>query len=180
MWPAFVVLAIVDGVVGHRWPVVGRDESVLGGIVVALVLNLIGAAALSRPFGMVLRRHRADLPSDIARDYAGTGCIVLVTVGFVALGLLNHPSVVRAAQTMRDADIRAAAWIGDHAPDPFRANAARLDTVVIQAGRVYRSCVANPAGTRDFCVIVDESKPVDRSVVPDGSESNETLSRGVG
>jgi hypothetical protein len=29
-------------------------------------------------------------------------------------------------------------------------------------------------------VIVDESKPADRSVVPDGSESNETLSRGIG
>jgi hypothetical protein len=177
MWPAFVVLAVVDGVVGHALPVAGRSESVLGGIVVALVLNLICAAALARPFAVLLRRRRRDLPADIARNYAGSACIALVTVGFVVLGLLNHSSVVRADATMRDAAARAAAYIGDHAPERFRVDASRVDTVVIQPGTIYRACVADATGARNYCVVVNERQG---SVVPDGSESNETLSRGVG
>jgi hypothetical protein len=177
MWPAFVVLAVVDGVVGHLLPVAGHSESVVGGIVVALVLNLIGAAALSRPLGLLLRRRRRDLPADIARDYGGTACIVLVTAGFVVLGLLNHPGLVRDRATRRNAAVLASGYIGTHAPRPFRIDASRVDTVAIQTGRLYRACVSDPAGTRDYCVVVDTVKG---SVTPDGSESNETLSRGVG
>jgi hypothetical protein len=177
MWPAFVVLAVVDGIVGHALPVAGRSESVLGGIVVALVLNLIGAAALARPVAMVMRRRRRDLPPDIARNYAGSACIALVTVAFVALGLLNHSSVVHAEATMREAAVRAAAYIGDHAPERFRVDASRVDTMAIQSGSLYRACVSDATGARDYCVVVDELKG---SVVPDGSESNETLSRGTG
>jgi hypothetical protein len=176
MWPMFVLLGVVDGVVGHALPVVGHSESVVGGVVVALVLNLIAVAVVARPVGALLRRRRRDLPADIARNYAGTVCVILVTAGFVALGALNHSSIARDDATMRDADARAAAYIGDHAPAPFRADASHLDTVVIESGSVYRACVANPARTRDYCVVVNEAK---RSVVPDGSESNETLSRGV-
>jgi hypothetical protein len=177
MWPAFVLLAVLDGIVGHVLPVAGAGESVLGGIVVALVLNLIGAAALARPIAVLLRRRRPDLPADIARNYAGSACIALVTVGFLVLGLAHHSSVVRADATMRDAAARAAAYIGDHAPERFRVDASHVDTVTIQTGSLYRACVADTTGARDYCVVVDEIKG---SVVPDGSESNETLSRGTG
>ena len=179
MWPMFVVLGVVDGLIGHALPVAGHHESVVGGIVVALVLNLIGVAVAARPRGALLRRRRRDLPNDVARNYAGTLCLGAVTAGFLVLGVLNHGSVRRDAATLRDADVRAATWIGDHAPRQFRIDAAQLDTIVIQQGRVYRACVSNPPRTQRFCVIVDESKPLARSVVPAGSESNQTLDRGV-
>ncbi len=179
MWPTFVVLGVADGIVGHALPVAGDSQSVFGGIVVGLLLNLVCVALLSRPVGMVLRVRRRDLPMAIARNYAGTACVVLVTLGFVALGLAHHPSITSDRASMRDAITRAAAYIGDHAPTAFRVNASRTDTFIIQSGSVYRTCVPNDAGTRFYCVVVDERQPPDRSVRPGGSEPNATMMRGV-
>lgn len=179
MWPAFVVLAVVDGVIGHLLPAAGQSASLVGAIVLGLVVNLVVVILGSRPAGMLLRRGRPDLPPAIARNYGGAACVVLVTVGFLAAGLVHHPQIVSERAAMNDAAARAAAWIGDHAPAPFRVDAARLDTVAIQPGSVYRACVANPRGTRDYCVIVDDRRPLSRSVVPAGSEPNAVLDRGT-
>ena len=179
MWPMFVVLGVVDGIVVHALPVVGDAQSVLGGIVVGLVLNLVCVVVLARPLGALLRTRRRDLPAEIARNYAGTTCVALVTIGMVALGLAHHSSIVSDRSSMRDAITRAAAYIGDHAPAPFRADAAHTDTFTIQPDAVYRTCVPNRAGTRFYCVIVDEQQPLGRSVRPGGYESNATMSRGV-
>jgi len=83
MWPAFVVMAIVDGVVGHELPVNPPSQSVVAGVVIGLILNLVCIVVLSAPLGALLRRVRPDLPVLIARNYAGTLCVLLVTVGFV-------------------------------------------------------------------------------------------------
>ncbi len=179
MWPAFVVLGVVDGIVGHAQPVAGDGESVLGGIVVGLVLNLIGVVVLAWPVGMLLRAGRRDLPPAIARNYGGTGCLLLVTAGFALLGALHHSTVVTQRATMLDAIERAAAYIGVHAPPAFRANASHTDTFVIQAGSVYRTCVPNGAGTRTYCVVVNERRPLAQSVSFSGYEPNSILERGV-
>ena len=180
MWPAFVVLGVADGVIDHLLPAAGASATVLGGIVLGLVVNLVVVILLARPAGMLLRRGRPDLPPAIARNYGGAACLVLVTAGFLAVGLVHHPQLVSDRTTMHDAAERASAWIGDHAPPAFRVDDSQLDTVVIQPGRVYRACVANPRHTRDYCVIVDERRPLSRSVVPAGSEPNEVLARGTG
>ena len=179
MWPAFVVLGVADGIIGHQLPLAGDTQSVVGGVVIGLILNLIGVVVLSRPLGWLLRTWRSDLPPAIARNYGGTACVALVTIGLLAIGLSQHPNIDGDRAAMRDATERAAAYIGDHAPEPFRVDASHLNMVAIQSGSVYRVCVANPRGTRDYCVIVNEDKPPSDSVVPAGSESNETLSRGT-
>lgn len=179
MWPAFVVLGVADGIIGHALPVGGDAQSVIAGIVVGLVLNLLAVVLLSRPGGALLRVLRRDLPSAIARNYAGAASVVLVTAGFVALGLVHHAAIASERAVTRDAVTRAAAYIGDHAPAPFRVNATRTSTFVIEAGAIYRTCVPNDAGTRTYCVIVNEQRPAADSVRPDGYESNATMARGV-
>jgi hypothetical protein len=181
MWPSFVVLAAADGVIGHLLPAAGETESVVGGIVLGLVLNLVSVVVLGPLLGRALRTRRGDLPVAIARNYAGTVCIVLVTVGFAVVGSLHHPQITRDRATLRDAAVRAAAWIGDHAPARFRAQAGSLDSYVLLAGSVYRECASAVAGgpPRYYCVIVDERRAGSASVRPAGSESNETLSRGT-
>lgn len=175
MWPAFAVLAVADGVIGHALPATGDSQSLIGGIVAGLVFNLIAITVFARPVGRLLRVRRRDLPAAIARDYAGAAGIVLVTLAFAAIGLGHHSGTVSDRATLRDAATRAAAYIGDHAPAQFRADADDLTTVVIQDGSVYRACATNPSGTRDYCVIVKENLPAGRSVIPDGSESNQSL-----
>lgn len=181
MWPSFVVLAAADGVIGHLLPPAGGSESVLAGIVLGLVLNLLCVIVLGPLFGRVLRRRRRDLPVAIARNYAGTVCIVLVTAGFAAIGGLHHAQITHNRATLRDAVVQAAAWIGDHAPARFRADAASLDSYVLVTGRVYRECASAAGGGPPhlYCVIVFEARSGSAFVRRAGSESNETLSRGT-
>jgi hypothetical protein len=181
MWPSFVVLAIADGVIGHLLPAAGDAASLLGGVIVGLLLNLLCVVVLGPLLGLLLRRRRRDLPAAIARNYAGTLCVALVTVGFAALGLVHHEQIVRDRATLRDAAVRAAAWIGDHAPARFRSDAGTLDSYVLVAGSIYRECAAAGSGgmPRFYCVIVQERGSGAASIRPAGSESNATLSRGT-
>jgi hypothetical protein len=133
---------------------------------------------LSPVFGALLRRVRRDLPVAIARNYAGVLCVLLVTAGFVAVGLAKRPTITHDSAAMHDATVRAAAYIGDHAPTPYAANAARSDVLAIQEGSIYRVCVWNSRHSRDYCVIVNERLPFGRSVRPAGSEPNEALAQG--
>jgi uncharacterized membrane protein YhaH (DUF805 family) len=179
MWPSFVVLGVLDGIVGHRLPAAGDAQSVIGGIIVALVLNLVAVVALAWPVAALLRRFWRDMPWTVARNYGGTLCMLLVTSGFVVLGVVHHETVTADRNALRDAVTRAAAYIGARAPAPFRAQASRADTFTIQAGVIYRVCVADRAGTRHYCVVVNEHQPFDRSVRRAGSEPNAVLALGT-
>jgi hypothetical protein len=181
MWPSFVAFAVLDGVIAHLLPAAGATGTVLGGIVLGLFLNLLCVVVFGPLLGRLLRLRRRDLPVAIARNYAGTLCILLVTAGLAVLGAVHHPQIASNRATLRDAAVRAAAWIGDHAPPRFRADAGSLDSYVLLAGSVYRECAAASSGQAPhfFCVVVDERGAGAGSVHPAGSESNETLSRGT-
>ena len=119
------------------------------------------------------------MPVGVARNYAGAGAVVFVTAVMLALGLAHHSTIVAQQRALDDAIVRAIAFIGDRAPSQFRANAGHTDTYTIQAGAMYRTCVANRAGTRDYCVIVKSKLPLASSVTPDGSEPNSIFSAGL-
>ena len=172
MWPAFVALIAVDGVIGYLLPPVGESENLVGAALAGFVLNLLAVILLCRPLALLLRKVRKDLPMVVARDYAGTAVVLAVSAGLLAAGLLHRSSVLADQRTMADAAARAEAWIGDHAPAQFRANVALLSTVVIQAGSIYRSCAMNDTHTRTYCVIVKDKLPLARSVAFDGYEPN--------
>ena len=178
MWPAFVAMAIADGLIGHALPINPPRQSVVAGVVVGLVLNLVCIVVLSAPAGALLRRVRPDLPVLIARNYAGTACVLLVTAGFVGIGLAKRSTIAHDSAEMHDAVVRAAGYIGDHAPAQFASRADRTDALAIQEGSIYRVCVWNAVHSRDYCVMVDERLPFGRSVRPAGSEPNATLARG--
>jgi hypothetical protein len=174
LWPTFVVLAIVDGVIVHALPMAGETQTLVGGVVFGLVLNVIAVLLLSRPLAVLLRRRRTDMPVGVARNYGGTFAVVLVSAGMLAIGLLHHPAIVADRHALNDAIVRAEAYIGDRAPPEFRVNAMHTDTYTIQPRAVYRTCVPNRAGTRTYCVIV---KPT--SIAFAGYEPNSVLSEGT-
>ena len=179
LWPSFIVLTVVDAIVGNNLPPAGSTESLMAAALLGLVLNLLGVLLLSRPLGWVLRRLRPDLPTVVARDYGGTVVVVALTAVLLGVGLIHRP-VIRASQNaMRDAVVRAQAWIGDRAPDEFRRNLQFVSLLAIQAGTIYRACVPNVQHTKSYCVIVDRSKPLDQSVSFSGYEPNATLASGT-
>lgn len=179
MWPAFVAMTLLDGVVGHLLPPEGQSQHFLGAAILGCFLNLFAIVVLAWPVSLLLRRRRPDLPKIIARDYGGAMAICAISVGILTVGLIHRPVMLAHRQAAADAEALAEAWIGDRAPATFRRNARYMDSYVIEAGSVYRECVHSSDGRRNFCVIVNTKLPLSRSVSFAGYESNEVLSQGT-
>jgi hypothetical protein len=180
LWPTFIAATVVDGVIGHALPPAGETETLFAAVLAGLVLNLIAVVLLSRPLGAVLRRLRPDLPVVVARNYAGTYAVLLVTGVVLAAGLSHRPTLVAQQRAFNDALARAEAWIGDRAPNEFRRNLVHMDTFTIEPGSIYRTCVPNLDGTRTYCVIVKDRLPLAQSVSFAGYEPNSVFASGVG
>jgi len=179
MWPTFIVLTMLDGVIANRLPVFADHVGFLVGWLLSFIATLIAIVIFAPPLGWLLRRWRGDLPKVVARDYAWRIVCVAMTLVFLTAGLANHANLVTDQAALRNATADAEAYIGDHAPRQFMANLHRLDTYPMQVPRIYRICVRNTAGNRDYCVVVDLSKPFGRNVSPAGSEPNSLLSAGT-
>jgi hypothetical protein len=179
LWPLFVATVVVDAALGHLRPLSGDNESVAAAAITGLALNLLAVLLLSRPGGALLRRLRPDLPGVVARNYAGTVVVLAVTVALLAAGLVHHATVMADQAAVRDATVRAQAWIGDRAPPEFRSEVRLSNTFVIQAGSIYRTCVPSQRGDRSYCVIVKTHMPLARSVAFAGYEPNSVFAEGV-
>jgi hypothetical protein len=179
MWPTFVGLTVADACVGHALPFSGDSEALMPALIFAGFWNFVAVVVLAHPVGAVLRRVRRDLPRFVARDYAGTWLLICITAALLVGGLANHATVSGDGAAMRDAELRAIAWIGFRAPAPFRADLDRATTVTIQPGSLYRTCVPSAGGQRTYCVIVNDRQPADRSVHFAGYEPNSVFDNGL-
>jgi hypothetical protein len=179
LWPVFVLAILVDALLEHVRPPASDTQSIASGALVALVLNLLGVLLLSRPLGALIRRARADLPSVVARNYAGTAVVLAVSAALLAAGLVHHAAVVSNRNAMRDATIRAQAWIGDRAPTEFRRHVKLADTYAIEPGSIYRTCVPGRDFSHSYCVIVKTHLPFARSVRFAGHTPNAVFAEGT-
>ncbi len=179
LWPAVVVATVADAVTGHLLPPAGDAETLVAAALLGFVLNVIALVLLSRPVAAALTRLRPDMPSVVARNYAGTVAVMLVTGGLLAIGLMHRGSVVGDRRAMEDAIERAQAWIGDRAPAEFASNVEHTDTYAIEHG-IYRTCVPSAVRARNYCVIVDTSVPFPRGVRFAGYEPNTEFAAGTG
>ena len=180
LWPVFVAATFADAFLEHVRPPAGDAQSFASAGLVGLVLNLLAVLLLSRPVGRVMRRVRPELPWVVARNYAGTSAVLAVSVGLLMAGLMHHGTVVANQNSLREATVRAQAWIGAHARAEFRRNVEFADTFAIQAGSIYRTCVPGQGFRRTYCVIVKINLPFARSVRPDGYTPNTVFAEGVG
>jgi hypothetical protein len=180
MWPAFAAFTIVDGVVGHLLPPAGATETLVAGALLGMVANLIAVVLLARPVGWLFRLGRRDLPNVVARDYAGTLVIVVVSAVLLTVGLVHRPMVIARQRAVDDAIVRAQAYIGDRAPAEFRRNLQFVSMLAIQPGTIYRACVRSIDGEHSYCVIVNRNLPFGRSVTFSGYEPNSVLAAGAG
>jgi len=179
LWPSFVALILLDGVVGHLLPPAGTTETFVAAALLGLVLNVIAVVLLSRPLGMLLRRFRPDIPAVVARDYGGTLVVFSVSAILLAAGLVHRPAIQARQREVNDAITRAQAWIGDRAPDQFRRNLQFVSLLAIEPGTIYRACVPSIDGKRSYCVIVNRNLPFQRSVTFSGYEPNSVLAAGA-
>jgi hypothetical protein len=181
MWPAFVVVTLLDGLLLHLLPPVGSSVPVIGGILVATFGNLvlIGAAAPLIARRLAARRPGPAASPQAARevlvDRVGTVLLVLGVLGVVAAGLGNRKVVVSETDAT-EANARA---VRDHAlasgnPELIR-NLDTANTIRLSEG-YFRTCVARDDRRRAFCFYVDTNKrPAE--VTPDQSAEPNSVFR---
>jgi hypothetical protein len=179
MWPSFVVLTVLDACLMHALPLTGDSEALVPALIFAGFWNFLAVVVVAHPVGAVLRRVRRDLPRFVARDYAGTWLMMAIAAVVLSAGLANHSTVASDNAAMRDAEARAVAWIGYRAPPRFRSELEHATTFTIQTAVLYRTCVPSAGGGRTYCVIVDDRKPVNRSVRFAGYEPNSVFAVGL-
>ncbi|HEX7290232.1 MAG TPA: hypothetical protein VF250_03805 [Conexibacter sp.] len=175
--PLALLLTLVDALLIHWRPLAGDGRTnVFAALLLAAFLNLVVVAALAPLLGIAWRRARPQLPAIVARDRAGVVLVLLVTAGVVAGGALHHRTTERNDAALVDAHARAVAWIGTHAPAPYRRHLELADTIAVVPGSVFRTCAPDPAHDRSWCVVVDEDGAVRR----DGGSSNAVFAAGRG
>lgn len=179
--PLLVVLTVVDALLIHYRPLAGDGRTQLfGALLLVSFLNLVAVAAVAPFLAMVWRRRRPDLPVVVARDRAGVVLVLLVTAGLFAGGLRHHGTLTRNADALADAHTRAVAWIGAHAPAPFRRHVELADTVAVVPGSLYRTCAPDPARGRAWCVVVRSDAPFPGGIRRDGGTPNAVFQAGRG
>jgi len=179
LWPAFVVLTVLETGLLHWLPIAGEGSGFVAGLLLAGCLNVIAIAVLGSIGGILLRRVRRDLPKVVADDYAGLAALAAVGGAFVVAGLVHRPELAadRAAFAEQSRAVRL--WVEANAGDFARAHVDFADSIMV-AEDLYRTCVPGPDPKRWLCLIVDTSHSPPRIRRDVSRESNASQNpRGV-
>jgi hypothetical protein len=165
MWPSFVGITLLDGLLLHLLPPVQTGVDLVPGILLATFGNLflIGAVApwlarriwAHRPVASPDAPPRAQL--EVLTDRVGTWLLLASVAGILAAGLAARPAVISEtkateenARAVRDEILR----IGDA---ELVRNIETANTVRLREG-YFRTCVARDDRRHYFCVFVDTNK----------------------
>jgi hypothetical protein len=185
MWPAFVVLTLVDGVLLHLLPPVRlgftrEGMTLIFGIIVATFANLVlvGAAAPWLARRLAAREATAGevgvpphIRFEVLRDRVGTALLAAGLVGVLAAGLGSRQVVVRETDsTIENAKLVKRYILHSGDPELIR-NLETANTVRLGDG-YYRTCVARDDRRRYFCLFVDTNKRPAQVVRDPSAEPN--------
>lgn len=175
MWPTFVAITLLDGLILHLLPPVRTGVDLIPGILLATFGNLVVIGALApwlarrtwkrRPPAVPGAPPRAQL--EVLSDRIGTGLLVATVIGVLAAGLAARPTVVSETE---DTERNANAFrelVLSHGDEELIRNLETANTVRLGED-FFRTCVARDDRERYFCAFVDTSSdPPDVDV--DGS-----------
>ncbi len=175
MWPTFIAVTLVDGLILHLLPPLGTGVDLIPAILVATFGNLVLIGAIGpwlarrtwkrRPAAEPGAPPRAQL--EVLSDRIGTGLLVASIVGVLAAGLAARPTVVSETE---DTEANATAFrslVLRRGDQELIRNLETANTVRLGED-FFRTCVARDDRRRYFCAFVDTSrKPPDVDV--DGS-----------
>jgi len=164
MWPSFIALTFVDGLILHLLPPIRTGVDLIPGILLATFGNLflIGAAAPWLAQRIWSRRPAAEPGAppkaqlEVLCDRIGTGLLLASVVGVLAAGLAARPTVVSETEdTERNAKAFRAFILGT-GDDELIRNLETANTVRLQED-YFRTCIARDDRRHYFCAFVDTS-----------------------
>ena len=149
-WPVFGALTVVDTLLIARLPFQGDGPDAIGAFLLAGFANLLAVAVAAPLCGALIRRFwRPDLPRMIARDYAGTALLGIVTVALVTGGLIHRPGRLAESGDRASALAAVREYVRLQAP----AFAGPLD-MVREETDLYRVCSYGDKGL-PLCLFVN-------------------------
>ena len=187
MWPAFVVLTLVDGYVLHELPPLRFGFSEVGltlvaGILIATFGNLVlvGAIAPWLARRLVQRQRPAPGPPvsrealrEVTTDRVGTALLVVGFFGVLASGLASIPLINGETNDRNRAARALVQYVGAHAPAEIRRNQDRGAVETARLGDGYfRSCIPFDDRRRSYCVFIDVNKRPAQVRKDQSAESN--------
>ena len=175
LWPAFVLLTLLDALLLGWLPISGDGGTdFVPALLLGFFFNLVMVAAVAPFAAMLLRRRRPDLPKVVATDRAGTTLVCLVTLGLLAGGLAHRSEVVEARHDFAMQQFAAQRFVSRQAPPEFRRRVAESDSLKLEED-LYRTCVPGNDPKRHFCVLVRTDAMPPGITVDDSRETNAAL-----
>jgi hypothetical protein len=175
MWPSFVAITLLDGVLLHLLPPVRTGVDLIPGILLATFGNLvlIGAVAPWLARRLWKRRPAADPAAppkaqlEVLSDRMGTGLLVASIFGVLAAGLAARPTVVAETEERERAAKELYRFVEGHGSAELRRNLEASDTVRLGEG-YFRSCIPDDGRERWTCFFLD-ARQSDTKVTRDPS-----------
>jgi hypothetical protein len=187
LWPTFVVMTLVDGVLLHLLPPLRFGFSpagvpVVAGIIIATFGNLVLVGAIT-PFlaRRLVERRRAQEPSrvsaetmlELMKDRTGTVLLALGTFGVLASGLASIPLINGETDARNRAARALVSYVQGHAPAQIRrSNDQGLAQTVRQGDGLFRSCVPFDDRRRYYCLVIDTNRKPVRVIKDSSAEPN--------
>jgi hypothetical protein len=175
MWPSFIAITLLDGLILHLLPPIGTGVDLIPAILLATFGNLIVIGAVApwlarrtwkrRPAAEPGAPPRAQL--EVLSDRIGTGLLLATVVGVVAAGLAARPLVVVETEARERAAKELYRYITAHGTEELRRNVDASDTDRL-AEAYFRTCIPHDDREGWTCFFVDARKP-DPRVIPDPS-----------
>jgi hypothetical protein len=174
LWPIFVGAVVGEGFLLHALPISGDRTPLVGGMLLAGVLNLVVVAGPGTAAGWYLRRRRGDLPVVVARDYASRGLIVLLGGCLALLGLVNRGAADAQRRSFEAQAYAAHRYVETQAPVAFRRRFGEADTATL-GENLFRTCVPGGGGRGWLCVFIDTSEDPPGVTLDPSRAPNSTL-----
>jgi hypothetical protein len=175
MWPTFISVTLLDGLILHLLPPIGTGVRLIPAILIATFANLVLIAAVAPWLARRMWNHRPRAEPgappraqrEVLTDRIGTAILLATIVGVVAAGLAARPTVVSETDaTQRNAEAFRALVLARGDQELIR-NLETANTVRL-GDDFFRTCIARDDRKRYFCAFVDTSRhPPDVDV--DGS-----------
>jgi hypothetical protein len=184
MWPSFVAITLLDGLILHLLPPIGTGVDLIPAILLATFGNLflIGAVAPWFARRMWSRRPVAEPGAppkaqlEVLTDRIGTGLLLASVLGVLAAGLAARPTVVSETEdTERNAEAFRALVLRSGDQELIR-NLETANTVEL-GDALFRTCVARDDRRRYFCTLIDASKDPAKIDVDPSAEPNSAYRR---
>jgi hypothetical protein len=181
MWPSFVALTLLDGLLLHLLPPVRTGVDLVPGILLATFGNLVLVGALA-PW--LARRIHAPRPEpapgappqaalEVLTDRLGTGLLVASVAAVLASGLAARPTVVVETEERERAAEAFRAHV-QHSGDAELARNLEASETIRLADGYFRTCVPRDDRSERVCFFLDASNDPteikrDRSTEPNSA-----------